>query len=380
MEKLSPLWKSVITLVCLLPLVAGLAYWAGMRAGREEFPRPVNVVESRGSANRRGQGSLREARQEPVAPRAPAPVVAETPAAAAPEKPSLRALCESSWAGVAASDVRSLENDLLRRTVWLNEDCLKAMREDSSAAAVKPFVETCQAGLPRLAAERVQAVCVPRAADFRSFVIWQLGEGNIAGADTPELANQLYGSFLDLKHASRADIERSLAVADALLARNPDMYAAHKAKLVALMLKELKFKQEVDPGAYENAYRELLSFAGEGGPDPVAEERGGARNAAAELNGVDPDLVHLPFVRLGAQGNYEGMGRLAEEYVQAYPNSYVGYYYLASATWAAGDEEQALSLFRRGLRNSVSEGAAREMLQRLRNQDPLERLYGVRLE
>jgi hypothetical protein len=382
MERLSPLWKSVITLVCLLPFVAGLAYWAGLRAGREEFPRPLSVVEARGT--RVSQGSLREARQAAApAPRASfTPSAAPAPAAspAPEEKPTLGALCESSWARVAASDPRMLEEDLLRRLVWLNKKCLKAMREDPAAAPVKGFVETCQARLRILAEEAVQARCVPKAADFRSFVIWQRGEGSLAEADTAELANQLTGSFLDLRHASRADIERSLAVADALLARNPDMYAAHKAKLVALMLKELKFKQDVDPAAYENAYSELLSFAGSGGPDPVAAEREGASGAAAELSGVDPDLVHLPFVRLEAQGNFEASARLAQEYLQAYPNSYVGYYYLASATWAAGDEGQAVTLFRRGLRNGVSEEAAREMLARLKNQDPLNRLYGVKLE
>ena len=216
-------------------------------------------------------------------------------------------------------------------------------------------------------------------------MVWNLGRGstNLAEAEVPELANQLYGGFVDMKNASREDVERSLQVADALIERNPDMYAAHKAKLMALMLKELKFGEEVDPGVYNETYNQLLSFEQRGANDPVAEERQdslGADGESAELSAVDRDLVHLPFLRFEAKGDYEAVSELAQEYVQSYPNSYVGYYYLADATWRQGDEEQAVSLFRRGLRNSVSEEAAREMLARLRSQDPLERLYRMKLQ
>jgi TolA-binding protein len=58
--------------------------------------------------------------------------------------------------------------------------------------------------------------------------------------------------------------------------------------------------------------------------------------------GKDPDLVMVPFLRIMVQGDYERLTNEANDYINTYPDSPFGYYFLAKALWSTGKQEDAL--------------------------------------
>jgi len=58
--------------------------------------------------------------------------------------------------------------------------------------------------------------------------------------------------------------------------------------------------------------------------------------------GRDPDLEMVPFLRIMIQGDYEQLTSEANDYINAYPDSPYGYYFLAKALWNTGQQSDAL--------------------------------------
>lgn len=370
------LWKSIVLLLCLLPIVALMAYWLGHRAGAARMPNPSRVVAERQATQARPAQTLNEARRKGILNRLESAPHTEDQLilGAAPEQ-TLRAVCDGDWKIIARATPLQVEDALLRRQPMLKGNCLKRMREDSSVPSIQAFVDACQAKLRSIEENNLRPLCISRVGSFRAYVIWNLKKGDALPerGNSDDLAYQLEGSFENLRDASAKDLDRAIQLADGLIESVPGLYPAYKAKLVAMILKETKFGEAVDPKAYEDLYRELLSFESSGG----SEAEPGIR--APELNGMDSDLVHMPFLRLEARGEYDQVRILAEEYVQNYPRSYIGYYYLAESAWKAGNEGEAVEVFRRGLGASASTAAAREMFLRMRGKDALERLSEIKL-
>lgn len=91
--------------------------------------------------------------------------------------------------------------------------------------------------------------------------------------------------------------------------------------------------------------------------------------ALHEPDGSDPTLVRVPFMRLLAKGDYSDLADAANEFMEEYPNSPLGPYYLAQAYWRTGQRDQAEVVIknlpgseteRMLFRQSVERAAARE--------------------
>ncbi len=184
-----------------------------------------------------------------------------------------------------------------------------------------------------------------------------------------QLEEQLHLGFQEAEYLDLEAIEQNIQLADALIDQEPQSYHAHKAKLLALLAKELRFGKTVDPLEYQDLYEKLLGLQGE-------EESG--QEVPPELAGMDPVLVHVPFLRLAAQGDFQGLAKMAQDYVESYPESFLGHMYLAEAELEAGDQAAALANLRKGLGKDLSDGAIMEVLQQLQEKPPLERILQMR--
>ena len=178
---------------------------------------------------------------------------------------------------------------------------------------------------------------------------------------------------------SQDEVQRNLDVSDELIKREPDLYFAYKLKLKMLLLNEAQFQQEVDEEEYEALYQQLLSFEGESEIDELLASSSGESDApidtvtSKELDGIDPELIHAPFLRFSAMGDLEGLAEVAEEYIDEYPESYLGYLYLAEAYWRGGDEAEAVSILKNGLGPASSDEVAAQLFSLLKS-STLERI------
>src|SRR5690606_10158891 len=131
--------------------------------------------------------------------------------------------------------------------------------------------------------------------------------------------------------------------------------------------------------AYEDLYNELLEFRGGDISDALAA---GVPVLATppDLVGVDPDLLHIPLLRLSTLGDLAGMRDCARNYIQALPDSYIGHYYLAAALWRLGNETTALQVFRRALSEPVSDETALRLFGEMQAGSPLGRLATMPLQ
>lgn len=311
----------------------------------------------------------------PVAPTATLPSVEPT---ATPPVAGLGAVCARGWDALARSTLEDTRVTLITdRRLVLPMDCLLRMKEDALPPTVRRFVDECQLGLAARDPARIETDCGGRLAEFRAWVLRQArgGISDLAELEAADLANQLYGGFLETGALRVEDLDRNIAIADELIARDPNLYAGYKGKLLSLLQKELRYGQAVDGAEYEKLYEQMTEFRGF--PKGAPEE---GLTAPAELGQIDSDLVHIPFLRAAALGDGGGLTAMAQEYIQAYPQSYVGYYYLAKSQWSQGDQAGAIATFQAMLGPSASPALALEMLQRTQGKTALERLQEMKIE
>ncbi len=168
-----------------------------------------------------------------------------------------------------------------------------------------------------------------------------------------------------------------VAAADEVIASAPDDYLAYKEKLVKEILLEVQYGRPTDPEVYDALLDEMIAFDVESETDWALDDLrdlggglGGDFGADPAPRGLDRDLIHLPFLRLSALGDYDGLGAMADEYIAAYPGSIVGYLYFAEAAWGNGDRMQALDVLRQGLGADASPETAAEILRQFTSTPP----------
>jgi len=370
-----------LTILLAFVLVAVAASWFFARKleqQQNEFIRPVKVVrESQARAEARAPTPLRSVTPNAISS-PPPPATTPPPAAPSPE-PSIREVCSSDWMNVANRSELDLRDDLRRGRRFLSVACLLRMRREVKSSGIQNFIDNCQLELEKKDLDDIDRVCVPLLPAFRAYIIRQMRAGakDLAQFDTGDLANQLMGGFIDLRTAPESEVQRNIEIADALIERNPDFYPAYKAKLLNLLIEELKFRRDENLDTYQGLYDNLLRFRGQSQQEQILGEAQflrGQSPPAAELNGIDSDLVHIPFLRLSALGDVDGLDAMARDYIAAYPSSYVGYFYLAEVAWKAGDRAAAVNILKTPLGRDSSDAAALELLTRAESEPALDRL------
>jgi hypothetical protein len=95
--------------------------------------------------------------------------------------------------------------------------------------------------------------------------------------------------------------------------------------------------------------------------------------------GKDPDLVMAPFLRIMIQGDYVQLTNAANDYIDAYPNSPYGYYFLAKALWITGQEEDALHALKSAYVNDSTFEILLKDFKTSANSDPVAYLSNMKL-
>ena len=315
----------------------------------------------------------------------PKPVAA--PDVKSPEE-KLRLVCEPGLRELAETENSVLMDELTNLRPFFTNGCLKQMKQDKKFSSLKPFIEDCQLKLEEKDPDYIERRCLSSIGPLKALIIRLLADDNIPPGekDLSVLGQELKGGVLDLKNASLEDLDKNIATAEELLNRDPDYYDAYKGKLLSQLMRELKFNKEADEESYQALYDELWRFRVTNERDEVLSELRLAQNeedkspAPSELEGLDPDLVQLPFLRLKALGDYEALGRMAEEYVDAWPESMLGRQYLAEAVWATGDKAEAVRVFKEGTGRDISDEAAYQMISKRAADSALEQITRIKSE
>ena len=249
----------------------------------------------------------------------------------------------------------------------------------------------------------------------------------LASLDTQEIAVKLNAQMKAVKTLEAKDLDYNIEMADEILSREPDSYGAYKAKLISLLVKEGKFDSPADESEVESllesmaqfnfntdrvARREAALMANanadirniEGELDNLIVDREAIENGIAtatdpalmeELNMqreqldakeallqnnivnleqsvavntnqlVNEEIVEIPFMRMMAQNDYEGVMDNAQDFINQFPNSPNGYFYMVRALEMQGQGEQARSLIQSA---TMPKDVQQSLLQRLESQ------------
>lgn len=87
-------------------------------------------------------------------------------------------------------------------------------------------------------------------------------------------------------------------------------------------------------------------------------------------NYVNEDVVQIPFMRMMAKEDYAAAADNAESFVQQFPNSPLGYFYLVLALEKLGRNEEAVSALARSRLGSNDQSSLLERLSTARQEDP----------
>jgi hypothetical protein len=251
---------------------------------------------------------------------------------------------------------------------------------------------------------------------------------DITVQETKDLATQLNNQMKRVKNLNLINIDNNIALADEIISREPDSFGAYKAKLISLLIKEGKFNQPPEEIVIERllenmaqfnlasdklARREALLIANTNSDiqnveSQLAELSRQRVELEAQLNTLVPnspilsilssqleefdiqesqlisnidslqdeffqkralmvneDIVEIPFMRMMAKGDLEGVVDNAETFIEEFPDSMEGYFYLVRALELQGQKEAALEV----LRNSrLSQDSQQSLVQRLESQ------------
>lgn len=250
----------------------------------------------------------------------------------------------------------------------------------------------------------------------------------LANVDTVDLAIKLDSQMKRPKNLDLNTIENNIAIADEIISREPDSYSAYKAKLISLLVKEGKFKQPIDEveveGLLENmaqfnissdklARRESALIGNTNSEVQTVElqleELARSRetiesqlssydanspelaqltaqieeldNREAQLLGsidnlqdslanntaqlTNEDVIEIPFMRMMAKNDYEGVIDNAQSFIEQFPNSANGYFYLVRALEMQGQKDQARSVIQNA---QLPQDVQATLLQRLDNE------------
>ena len=226
--------------------------------------------------------------------------------------------------------------------------------------------------------------------------------------ETTELAQKLNDKMKNFQKLTAAQVDESISITDEIISREPDVYSAYKAKLILLLVKEGKFKQEIEDDLI-NDYMDIMTdldmqssqglkketfllaransdiAKNEGKLDELSES---IENINDEINSitsdssdrdqlifkrdqmieeqeetlaqlekiensiedgllqdsdyVNEDVVEIPFLRSLAKGDYDEVINQANVFIERYPDSVIGHYYLIRALELNGQETLAL--------------------------------------
>lgn len=216
-------------------------------------------------------------------------------------------------------------------------------------------------------------------------------------APTSELAQYLQKNLKNIDNTNLKTLQINIKFADEIIAREPDSYSAYKAKLISLLIMEGKFNQSIDDIEIENLLEtmakfdirteensmneallisntnnELNSAIEELNELAIQEETVTTdfeqnellkkedtligyierlqtkinRATISEDNYINEDVVQIPFLRLMAKNEFDQVVLEAENFIERFPESSYGHFFLINALTAKGLKEESLDVLK----------------------------------
>jgi hypothetical protein len=180
--------------------------------------------------------------------------------------------------------------------------------------------------------------------------------------------------FIDDNELSRIEEQRA-TLEDELVALNEELddLAARRAEL-ADELSEMTDTPEADSELYLDLLAEENRLALEQSVlEAMFEDVQADLEATvfAEEQAIDPDIVRAMFLRFVAMGDTAALIDEAEDFIDRYPDSPLGYYFLALGLQQSGDAEDAFAVLNGALDEGVGNRLLFEMLQNNAEQQPI---------
>ena len=251
--------------------------------------------------------------------------------------------------------------------------------------------------------------------------------------DTPDLALKLEGQMRRPRNLDLKTIENNIAIADEIISREPDSYGAYKAKLISLLVKEGKFKRPIDEVEVESLLENMAQFnissdkIARRESALIGNTNGEIQNVEAQLEGlarereilesqlntydanspelaqlntqieeidsreaqllgnidnleeslanntnqlINEDVIEIPFMRMMAQNDYDAVIDNAQSFIEQFPNSPSGYFYMVRALEMQGQKDEAREIIEN---SNLPQDAQDRLFQRLDSegsQDP----------
>lgn len=251
----------------------------------------------------------------------------------------------------------------------------------------------------------------------------------LANQDTADLAVKLQSQMKRPKNLDEKTLDNNIAMADEIISREPDSYGAYKAKLISLLVKEGKFNQAADEVEVEALLESMAQFnissdklarresaligntnsevqlvevqleelartrenlesqlnAYDANSPELAQLNaqieqldnqesqlvGNIDNLQAALENntsqlVNEDIVEIPFMRMLAKNDYDGVINNAQAFIDQFPTSPNGYYYMVRAMELQGQKDQARSVIQNA---QLPQDVQASLLQRLDSEE-----------
>lgn len=251
--------------------------------------------------------------------------------------------------------------------------------------------------------------------------------------DTSNLAAKLDKQMKKIKSAELTVLDDNITIANELISREPDSYSAYKAKLIAMLVKEGKFSQSVDENEINSTLESMAQFnissdklarreagliastnesiqSNEIQLEDLARDKEFMESQLASFDPNSPDsenlhmqiqeienkqsellssisnlennlyantnqlinedVVEIPFMRMLAQNDYQAVSESAQSFIEQFPNSPNGYFYLVRSLELQGQKDEAISIIQNA---KLPQDSRDELIKRLESessQDP----------
>jgi len=186
-------------------------------------------------------------------------------------------------------------------------DCQKDIQSALKGTVIESLKKNCLSSAKNLKSKACENFLI----NFRAWGInLSFPDDNLAALDETVLINKFLWNFTNNPEFKLDKLDISLGMINEILSRRPDFFAAYKAKLIPLFMKEVKYKQDVE------------------------EDLSSTLEALNSL-GRDKQVDEFPIVlSLNKENIDEEKSReYINNYFKKHPNSSRGYYYLAALEW-----------------------------------------------
>lgn len=310
--------------VLLLSLVTGVLWQRTRQKSGAAVPA---VLEARSTGT--PQVKARDVFSKPVAPMA---VVAEMPVE-----------CRDSWAYLMETSLERVHSDYAQGRLLITEECLQR-RPDISTATIKELRKC----LVRVPTDAQKKSCLESLVHYRARIITEAHK-NIADKDLSStvLMNKLLGLF-SAGAMSPAQVDKIAQTAAALVEKEPQLYAAHKALAAARMLGyAMHYEQEGERAARLKSYQTAL------------------QEAQRHDREADPELFEATLLGEIIEGDYTKLEPKVEVYGREHPNSGLPYYYRAAAAWRERRRADVVAHLQEAIRLEPTHQRYRDTLDRV---------------